>query len=605
MRRILGIAGALALTTIAADGTGAQAGQADRAYVSPAFVSANAADAFRHTDNVEQRAPQRTAPAGAPWHGFADDAYKALALSDGAAAMRAADGQMAAYDPVARALRERLAEEAAGRDDLSRYYAENGHEPLWVEDGRLSLRAAELIERIGRADEVGLDPTRYQTPRPDLGRAGPAMAGDLAAAELALSTAAIAYAADARAGRIDPADLAPEITADPQRPDPVAVLRALAGSDRPADRLEAYNPRHPGFRALREKLAELRSRELAPRPPRIDNGRLIRPGDKDSRIPELRRRLDLVADRDTEIDSYDRTLVAAVEAFQDRYGLVVDGIVGPATIRALNARRDVTVADILINMERWRWLPPDMGGDHYVRVNIPEYRLRVVSGDETTFETRVIVGMAERQTPVFSDEVEYLEVNPYWNVPRSIAARDLLPEVREDPASFNRRGIQVLYNQGGRTYQVDPRSIDWSEWSGSDMPFRFRQVPGARNALGQVKFMFPNQHAVYLHDTPSRNLFQRSQRTFSSGCVRVEDPIAFADALLALEPDMDGARVQSLIDTRDTRAVHLENHVPVHLTYFTASVGEDGEIRLHPDIYDQDAELRRALGVANPELSAL
>ena len=493
--------------------------------------------------------------------------------------------------------------ELATAEPFTSFYEARGHTPLWIDESGLTEAGRAVVDKLSRALEDGLDPRRYATPAQSLGYSGPVTVRELAAAELKLTQAAVAYAQDAQAGLVEPSSLGPNVTANPQRPARAAILDGLARAQDAVAYLDGYHPQHPAFQALRDELAELLKAEPRPQPRRVSDGPLIRPGGSDARVPALRERLGL--NRDDDSTHYDPDLVAAVEAYQEQAGLVVDGIVGPSTLRALNSARDVTVADVLVNMERWRWLPPDMGGAHYVWVNVPEYRLRVVSDDRTAFETRVIVGKRDRQTPIFSDQIKYLEVNPYWNVPSSIAARDLVPQLRQDPMSLYRRGFQVFYTGGSGRVEIDPRAVDWSQWVGKGMPFHFRQAPSEVNALGRVKFMFPNQHAVYLHDTPQRGLFNRSERMFSSGCVRVEDPIAFADAMLALEPDVDGARVQSLIGRGDTGAINLARRVPVHLTYFTVWVDEAGAVQLRGDIYGHDERLKEELGLSGAEVSML
>lgn len=542
----------------------------------------------------------------------ADQQFVPLSHVAPAATQPAADvAAQPEIDPLARAIAERL-EDPAFRDDagdartvaaVADFYDASDYRSLWIEAGRLTPAATALIDRLARAGEDGLDPTRYATPNPRLGMPRRAPAHRLAEAELKLTLAAIAYARDAQGGRVDPTRLGRNVTAKPTRPAPARILEGLAESTDPAAYVDGFNPRHPAFHALRETLAALREADARPDTPRVPDGALLRPGMEDERVPVLRARLGLTDDDSEETDLYDPGLVTAVEAFQEQSGLVVDGIVGPATLRALNSARDVTVADVVVNMERWRWLPPDMGGDHYVWVNIPEFRVRVVTEGETVFDTRAIVGRQDRQTPIFSDEIEYLEVNPYWNVPRSIASKDLLPDLQRDPLSLYRRGIQVFYTGEGRPREIDPRTVDWNAWAGRSMPFHFRQVPSEVNALGRVKFMFPNEHAVYLHDTPSRSLFNRSARMFSSGCVRVEDPVAFADAMLALEADVDGARVERLIAGGRNGAVSLKRRVPVHLTYFTVWVDESGNVQLRDDIYGHDRLLSRELGLTDTDIA--
>lgn len=239
----------------------------------------------------------------------------------------------------------------------------------------------------------------------------------------------------------------------------------------------------------------------------------------------------------------------AVVAFQSENGLQADGVVGSRTLLALNAASEdgMTVSDILANMERWRWMPRDMGAFH-IFVNIPEFSARLFRDGTKVYETRVVVGKPSNQTPVFSDVMDHVIVNPYWNVPYSIASEELLPSILSDASYLPRRNYEVL--AGGRV--VDPASVDWSGVNLNQV--RIRQRPGSGNALGQIKFMFPNRHAVYLHDTPSKSLFARSARAFSHGCVRVQDPFDFADALLQLDTQWTAARLKSMIGGEEKRA---------------------------------------------------
>jgi murein L,D-transpeptidase YcbB/YkuD len=318
----------------------------------------------------------------------------------------------------------------------------------------------------------------------------------------------------------------------------------------------------------------------------------------DARIPVLRARLGLPEIVGEGALVYDDATVEAVKAFQDAASLDVDGAIGPQTRSALNGGTQITIADVLVNMERWRWVPREMGS-HHVWVNIPEYHLRVMTNGAPEFETRVIVGTSKNQTPIFSDEIEYVDVNPYWNVPRSIAVNEMMPQVRQDPDFFARRGLEVIYTGGGRDMVIDPRSVDWNLWDGETMPFRFRQPPGGGNALGRVKFMFPNKHAVYLHDTPTRNLFSRSVRSFSHGCVRVDKPVEFADALLSREEQINGQRIKHLIGGGANGSLPIKRHIPVHLTYFTVWVDEAGETQKRPDIYEYDERMKSAMGLGS------
>ncbi|MEX0853258.1 MAG: L,D-transpeptidase family protein, partial [Bauldia sp.] len=272
-------------------------------------------------------------------------------------------------------------------------------------------------------------------------------------------------------------------------------------------------------------------------------------------------------------------------------GLKADGIVGRATLGALNAAADDHVATIIANMERWRWMPEKLGQFH-VQVNVPNFNLDIYSDGQIVHSTRIVVGKPSNPTPIFSDEIEHVIVNPVWNVPASIALKEMLPEIRANPAALN--GYQVFANVGGRFRAVDPYLIDWHT---VDMrKIQIKQPPGERNALGRVKFMFPNPFSVYLHDTPMKSLFERDYRAYSHGCMRVMDPWEFADALLALEPDLNAAKLKKLVGGPERR-VDLERHIPVHMTYFTAWVDGDGALQVRDDLYGIDARLEAALGL--------
>ncbi|MEZ5839236.1 MAG: L,D-transpeptidase family protein [Hyphomicrobiales bacterium] len=239
--------------------------------------------------------------------------------------------------------------------------------------------------------------------------------------------------------------------------------------------------------------------------------------------------------------------------------------------------------------------PRDLGR-RYIMVNVPDFMLKFVADNAVVHTTRVIVGQTDKQTPIFSDEMEHIVVNPYWNVPSSIAAKEMLPKIQNDPEYFQRHNYEIVQQVGRKVQVVDPASIDWSSANAKNLPFRFRQPPGARNALGNIKFMFPNQHSVYLHDTSSRGLFKRDYRALSHGCVRVDDPMSFADVVLAEEPDWNAARLKKSIGGGE-RTIKLDHHIPVHITYFTTYVNEAGDLVIKNDLYGHNARVKKALGL--------
>jgi L,D-transpeptidase YcbB len=252
------------------------------------------------------------------------------------------------------------------------------------------------------------------------------------------------------------------------------------------------------------------------------------------------------------------------------------------------------VRQIIVNMERWRWMPDDLGA-RYLLVNLAGFELKVIEGGRTVLAMPVVVGQPYRSTPVFSDVMTYVVTNPYWHVPQTIAVEDILPKARRDPYHLIEQGIRVFRGRGGDAVEFDPRAVDWWGLGGQRFPFRLRQEPGPQNPLGRLKFMFPNEYEVYLHDTPSRGLFSRAVRANSSGCIRLADPIALAEYLLRDHPRLGQGGVRAVIESGRTLDFRLPEPVPIHLTYSTAWVDERGAVQFRDDIYGRDARLREAL----------
>jgi murein L,D-transpeptidase YcbB/YkuD len=473
-------------------------------------------------------------------------------------------------------------------------YGERHFEPIWLsEDAKgkvtFSPAAAKIITLFENAEAEGLDPADYLTGSISRDK----LSGDgiaLATLETAFSSATMRYAQHLHNGRIDPLAISPLLDVKPKTIDEAALLESLAKSDDPATILFALEPQHPEFQALKAALANF-ERSSATRPTPIGDGPVLRPGNSDTRLPAIRDRLKLSASTS---ELYDQLTVDAVEAFQEGQGLEVDGIIGPATVAALNGGVATRREDIIANMERWRWMPSDLG-DFRVFVNIPEFRLWIERDGQPEYTTRVVVGTTRNQTPVFSDNIRHVVVNPYWNVPSSIIRGEIAPAVLANPGYTDSHNMDLLYNGT----PVSPWQVDWSQVSTSNFPFRVRQRPGAGNALGQIKFLFPNKHDVYLHDTPSKSLFSRSYRAFSHGCVRVEDPMAFADALMANEPSISRASLEAMFGPSE-RWVNPETQIPVHLAYFTLRVDGDGTIRSYGDVYGHNEKLIAAMGLDAP-----
>jgi murein L,D-transpeptidase YcbB/YkuD len=316
----------------------------------------------------------------------------------------------------------------------------------------------------------------------------------------------------------------------------------------------------------------------------------------------LRQRLSVPASREVLTDGpadeyFDERLADAVRDFQNSRGIPGRGIVNAATREALNrgsgGGASGNVANILINMERWRWEPRDLGQRH-IYVNIPEFLVRVVERGSVVYEERIVTGSPKNRTPVFSDEMEFVVFNPYWNVPESILMKEMLPAARRNPDFFARNRLEVVW-QGRRT--VDPYMIDWDNVNPQKVGLR--QVPGPSNALGVVKFLFPNKHSVYMHDTPTKNLFNQSSRAFSHGCMRVRNPVKFAELLLG-EQGWSPAKVRNALDTTEDYQVPLERKVPVHIMYFTLWADKSGRLQEFADVYSYDDQLKVAMKLESP-----
>lgn len=474
------------------------------------------------------------------------------------------------------------------------FYGARHFEPIWLDEtatGQVAFSApAEKIRTLfAAAASEGLRPQDYLTPELDVSAVGNDPA-KMAALETAFSRATMRYATHIYTGRIVPGSISKTFDVAPKRLDEGALLVQLATSPDPVTVLTALEPTHPEFRALKAALASFDETQTD-RPVQIDAGITLRPGMKDARVPVLRQRFELATTQDT---LYDDSVVAAVKAFQQARNLAVDGVMGPATLRELNGGAALTKADILANMERWRWMPRDLGAFN-VLVNIPEYRLSINRDNQEEYTTRVVVGTVRNQTPVFSDSIRHIVVNPYWNVPSSIVKAEIAPAVLNNPGYIDSHNYDLLY-QGS---PISPWSVDWNQVSASNFPFRVRQRPGTSNALGQIKFLFPNKHDVYLHDTPSKSLFSRDSRALSHGCVRVQNPLEFAGALLANETKISRSSLEDMFGSAE-RWVNPEHQIPVHLAYFTVRVAPDGTLRSFSDIYGHNAALIAAMGLATP-----
>jgi murein L,D-transpeptidase YcbB/YkuD len=474
------------------------------------------------------------------------------------------------------------------------FYGARGFEPLWITPGvgsavAFSPNAEKIIDVFKNAALEGFRPSDYLTADLD-----PAAAGSdplkLAALETAFSQAAVRYAQDAYGGRIDPGQVSKLITLAPKRVDEADLLLKLAASDAPDKILLGLDPSHEEFGRLKAALAKFYDGSVVVEQVTIPEGKTLKLGMEDERVPLLRQRLGVAAPEipegatDAKVDiTYDQALVDAIKAFQEDLGLTADGVMGPATIAALNGGSNVSKDDIIANMERWRW-EPDNFGEFHVEVNIPEFTVWIMKDGEAVHTTRVVVGTPKNQTAIFSDNIRHIVVNPYWNVPPSIATNEIKPHLIANPYYLDSQNMEML--SGGKV--INAAAIDWTTTNINN--FHIRQKPGPSNALGAIKFLFPNQHDIYLHDTPSKSLFSRAFRAYSHGCVRVQNPMDFAGVLLETNPKITQASLESLKGPTE-KWVNLENTIPVHLMYFTLRVDADGTIRNYGDVYGHNKKL--------------
>jgi L,D-transpeptidase YcbB len=465
-------------------------------------------------------------------------------------------------------------EARASRLAIGIFYFERGFTPFWTNEDGFTPHAKSALARLSRAREDGLDLSAFALPAADGNLGTPAQR---AQTEIVLSQAILAYASQASGGRIDPSSISIQITAKPDVADPFKALALVTAASDPGAALADFNPLQKAYRDLRDKLAQSRA-DAAP-VARIPAGPLLKIGMVDPRVPLIRARFGLDGLTDGQTPGalvYDAQVAGLVANFQRANGLQPSGLLTANTALALSggpsSRQE---AAIIANMEMWRWEPRDMGAER-VEVNVPDYTLKVTKGDEIIHRARVIVGKPTTQTAIFSNSIKYLLVNPAWNVPLSIIKKEMMPKLALDPDYLKRAGFEVT--QKGDTMTV-------------------RQPPGEHNALGHILFMFPNEHSIYLHDTPSRGLFASQTRAFSHGCVRVDDPMRLGELVMGGgETGWSQARLRSLVGNVE-HTIFLPHPLAIHIEYFTAFVDDAGALQMRDDIYGHTRRVESALGL--------
>jgi murein L,D-transpeptidase YcbB/YkuD len=481
----------------------------------------------------------------------------------------------AAEPPVAAALRHVPPAAATARFEndlpaIERVYARRAYEPLWTTIAGLTSRGQRVLDEIRRAREQGLEPRDYLLDAID--RQLSASFPDAAPAlDVLVSLAVTRYAHDLGWGITLPSEVDRANAYETREFTPDDVLSRVTEAPDPALALRSYEPPTFVYRDLKQALAELRAVAAAGGWQPVTAGPVLREGDRGPRVEELRQRLaergDLPAN-EREGDTYDAALTAAVRRFQDRHGLTVDGICGPAVVAELNVPVSTRIQQVRLAMERIRWLPLPTSGRRVV-VNLADFRAYLLDGDGITLESRAIIGKRYSATPMFTATMTYVVINPYWNVPVSIYRAEILPHVRRDPDYLRRNHMEPAGNT-------------------------VRQLPGPWNALGRYKFMFPNPHNVYMHDTPARTLFERADRAFSHGCIRLERPAEFA-ALLLGPQGWTPEQLQRTVEAGRQVVVPLATPVPVTISYATAFRKPDGVLHFRRDVYGRDRKLLDAL----------
>ncbi|MEL6784758.1 MAG: L,D-transpeptidase family protein [Pseudomonadota bacterium] len=510
--------------------------------------------------------------------------------------------EQAALSPISQAIKKALealprktAAQKKRATEISRWYEARNYEPHWVRGGKPTPAAERVTFTLFKANEEGLDPADYGAAKlfGKLDVAGPVKLGQF---EVALADSAVQYGQHLHSGRVDPSKINRELMLYPDTLSADKMLDKLSEGGRSTTALAQLSPRTDRYARLKKHLLALRLRAADGGYTVIPEGEVIKPEGSDPRIPLIRQRLIESGDLPENLhtgETLDGKLLQALKYYQYRMGLEADGVIGPATLAQMNIPIAERITQVEINLERRRWMQADFG-KRYIFVNLADQVLKVVDKEKTVHATIVQVGLPFHRTPVFSDQMEYVDFNPFWNVPYSIATKEYLPKLKRNPYALQSQKIRVL--RGGSV--VNPGAVPWSRYSRGNFPVRLRQDPGPKNALGRVKFMFPNKHNIYIHDTPSKSKFSRASRYFSHGCVRVQNPFELAKVVLGFQGVTED-QINGWAVSGKKKIVRLEQKLPVHIAYLTAWVNKDGSVHYRRDIYGRDKILRKALAKAS------
>lgn len=471
------------------------------------------------------------------------------------------------------------------------FYARDQSKPAWTNPAAVR----ELAAAIDQAWREGMNGRDYHQDQVQ-GLLEGTLGLDVAERDLLLTDSLVRLTYHYALGKVDPAEYVASWNYDRDLPeiDPVAWLDEVIVNGGIGAGLDILKPATPTYQNLVLALAEYRLIAERGGWNSVADGTTLRLGDRDTRVAQLHRRLQAEGSADleaaAEADYFDDGLEQAIIRFQSRYRLDADGVVGRQTLAAMNVPVEQRIGQIRVNLERARMLR-DIAPTAVV-VDIAGFEVALFRDGQRVLTKRAQVGRPYRSTPVFRDVITHLEINPTWTVPPTIFKKDVLPAIKRDPDYLKKKNMQVITMQGE---QVDPATVDWQLYPRQGFPYMIRQTPGPHNALGRLKVMFPNKHMIYLHDTPNRELFKRSERTFSSGCIRVENIEQLAELLLDDPQLWNLATIDAAIDSRETRRVNLPQPMPIYLAYWTVQVQADGEVQFKQDPYDRDTLMLKVL----------
>ena len=500
------------------------------------------------------------------------------------------------------AFRQAVAEQASVNDAVAKFYRNSTYAPLWTGgDDASSQRRAALLQALDEASAHGLPDQSTEAAGLIEQMRNARTARDFGKVEAALSTAFVNYAQKLQTGMLNPLSIDDGMVRKKRDNDGAALLAGLRETQ-PFAYLRALVPASPQYRALMREKLRLEQLTAAGGWGATVPGKKLEPGDQGQAVVALRNRLIRMGYMErSATSSYDRAMERAVEEFQSDHGLESDGVAGPGTLKEVNRPVRDRLKSVIIAMERERWLTPERGSRH-VLVNQTDFTAKIIDNGDVTFETRSVIGknVHDRRSPEFSDVMEHMVINPSWYVPRSIITKEYLPKLRNNPNAVSH--IQITDNRGR---VVNRGSVDFSQFTARSFPYAMKQPPSSRNALGLVKFMFPNKYNIYLHDTPQKSLFAREVRAFSHGCIRLAQPFEFAYALLAKQTEDPQAFFNRILKSGKETKVELDQQVPVHIIYRTAYVSNKGRAEFRRDVYGRDAKVWAALeraGVTLPDV---